>query len=123
MSANKIVRFGPTLLTNTLTTILYAPPATTGGTGVPPNCGFCYFIFRHLRVTNATPSPANVTISVGSGGCIFDAALVQAQGSAQNWLDWSGALRIDGLNLDVLVGGASIASALTVEGEGEIGIS
>jgi hypothetical protein len=41
--------------------------------------------------------------------------------AANSYIDWYGALRLDAA--DFLVGGASAATSLSIEGEGEVGVS
>jgi hypothetical protein len=122
MAANKIFRFGPIALTTTLTTNLLNPPTATGGVngGSSPS----YIVLKHIRIVNKTSSAASASFWLGATGANTSGTEVIAQAKsipANDVLDWSGLLRID--STDFLVGGASAASALTIQGEGEIGVS
>lgn len=123
---NKSFRFGPVALTSTFTTNLLNPPATTGGTNAGSSSQ--YVILKHLRVTNKTATPASVSLWLGATGAnaagtevVWTATTVPPTGSALNYLDWYGTLRLDAA--DFLVGGASAGTTLTIEGEGEIGVA
>ena len=123
MSANKAVRFGPVTLTNTLTTNILNPGTTTGGVGMPLTSTNLYFILRHLRVINKTATAATVSRWIGGSGAntagtefAWQATSVPANG----YLDWYGAGRLDAA--DFLVGGAGAATALTLSGEGDLGV-
>lgn len=132
MAANKVLRFGPVALTVTTTTNVLNPPTLTGGTGLGTNTN-TYLIIRHIRVVNKTATPANVALWLGAtgantagteavfGGAASAGALTQGVSvPANSYIDWYGQLRLD--PADFLVGGAGTATALTIEGEGEIGV-
>jgi hypothetical protein len=133
-SQNKQVRFGPVALTITTTTNILNPGTTTGGTGMPLTSGNLYFILKHVRIGNKTASNANVALWLGltgantagteaiAVGAASAGALTQGvQVPANSYIDWYGYLRMDAA--DFLVGGASAATALTFEAEGEIGVT
>ena len=118
---NKPVRFGPVILSATLTTNILNPPTTTGGTG----CGTPspYIILKHIRVVNKTGSAATCSFWIGATGAnaAGTEAIAQALSvPANSYVDWYGVLPLD--VADFLVGGAGTGSALTFEAEGEIGI-
>jgi hypothetical protein len=123
MAANKLVRFGPVALSNTLTTNILNPGTTTGGVGMPATSTNCYFVLRHIRLVNKTAGAVTVTMYIGATGAntagteFLGTALSIAANSA---LDWYGLLTLD--VADFLVGGASAATSITFEAEGEIGI-
>lgn len=122
MASNKTFRFGPVALTATLTTNLLNPPAASGGVnaGASPQ----YIILKHIRVTNKTGSAASFSTWLGATGANTAGTEVVGQGqvvAANSSYDWYGLLRIDAA--DFLVGGASAGSALTISGEGEIGVA
>jgi len=125
MSANKPVRFGPTALSATLTTNLFNPPTLTGGVGTPTDSTATYFLIKRIRIVNKTASPATFSLWLGSSGAnaagteVIGNAKSVAANDAFDWFSQVG-LRLD--TADFLVGGASGANALTLEGEGEIGI-
>lgn len=119
---NKTFRFGPLALGTTLTTNLLNPPAATGGVnaGASPQ----FIVLKHLRIVNRTGAPQTFSLWLGATGA--NAAGTEVVGQAQavqanQSYDWYGLLRIDAA--DFLVGGASAANALTIQGEGEIGVA
>lgn len=119
---NKLFRFGPIALTTTLTTNLLNPPTATGGVnaGTSPQ----YISLKHIRVVNKTASPATFSLWLGASGGNAAGTEVIAQNvsvAAGQSFDWYGQLRIDAV--DFLVGGAGTAVALTIQGEGEIGVA
>ena len=122
MAQNKAFRFGPIALTNTYTTNLLNPPTATGGTNAGSSAQ--YIILRHIRILNKTGSPATFRLYIGATGA--NAAGTEFMGydyvvAANSAIDWYGGLRLD--SADFLVGGASASTTLTIEGEGEIGVS
>jgi len=134
MAANKTFRFGPVALTTTTTTNLLNPPTATGGTNAGSSAQ--YIILRRVRVVNKTNAAANFALWLGAtgantagteviaGGAATAGALNAGTGvsvAANGFFDWYGILRLDAA--DFLVGGAGTTTALTIEGEGEIGVS
>lgn len=122
MSSNKSFRVGPIALTTTLTTNLLNPPTATGGTNGGSSAQ--YIILRHIRIVNKTGSSATASFWLGATGANAAGTEVVAQGTsvaANSFIDWYGALRLD--SADFLVGGSNTATALSLEGEGEIGVS
>lgn len=122
MAANKTFRFGPLALTATLTTNILNPPTATGGTNGGSSSQ--YIILRRLRIVNKTAS--NITFSLYLGLTGANTAGTEVIGTGLNVppnsaFDWVGQMRIDAA--DFLVGGASSATSLTIEGEGEIGVA
>jgi len=135
LAANKIIRFGPVALTTTTTTNILNPPTTTGGSGLAGTNSNSYLIIRHIRVVNKTAAAASCALWLGAtgantagteaifGGAASAGALTAGTGvsvPANSYVDWYGMLRMD--VADYLVGGAGTATALTIEGEMEIGI-
>lgn len=125
MAQNRIFRFGPVALTNTLTTNILNPGA--GALGTPPT-GYTftqdYIVLRHIRISNKTVSAATFSLWLGATGGNAAGTEVIGTGlsvAANSAFDWYGQMRID--SADFLVGGAGTATALTIEGEGEIGKS
>lgn len=124
MAANKSLRFGPVIMSATLTTNILNPNITSlagpvGYTQTQP-----YLIIRHIRIVNKTGSAATFSLWLGATGANAAGTEVIGQGlsvAANSAYDWYGLLRLD--SADFLVGGAGTGSALTIEGEGEIGIS
>lgn len=120
--AGKAFRFGPIALTNTLTTNLLNPPAASGG--VNGGSAGQFIVLKHIRIVNKTTSPATFTLYLGATGA--NAAGTEFMGigktvPANDYVDWYGNVRLD--TADFLVGGASANSALTIQGEGEIGVA
>jgi hypothetical protein len=122
MASNKRFRFGPVALTTTLTTNILNPPTATGGTNAGSSSQ--YIVLSHIRIVNKTTSAASFSLWLGATGA--NAAGTEVIGTATNIaansaFDWYGSLRLDAA--DFLVGGAGTATALTITGEGEIGVS
>lgn len=135
MANNKPLNFGPVALTTTTTTNILNPPTLTGGTGLHGTNAATYIVLRHIRVVNKTGTAASFALWVGAtgantagteaiaGGAASAGALTAGTGvsvAANSFFDWYGQYRLD--TADFLVGGAGTATALTIEGEGEIGI-
>ncbi len=123
MAANKAIRFGPIALTNTLTTNILNPPTLTGGVNTGTTNTNSYYLITHIRIVNKTASAATFSLYIGATGA--NAAGTEFMGTAQSvpansFVDWYGRLPLD--VADFLVGGAGTATALTIQGEGEIGI-
>lgn len=119
---NKVFRFGPVALTNTLTTNLLNPPAASGG--VNAGSSSQYIILKHIRIVNKTAGAVTFSLWLGATGAnaagteVVGTALSVAANSAY---DWYGMMRLDAA--DFLVGGASANTSLTIQGEGEIGVA
>lgn len=119
---NKVFRFGPLALTTTYTTNILNPPTATGGTNAGSSSQ--YIVLKHLRIVNKTGTAATFRLFLGATGA--NTAGTELIGydtsvAANAAFDWYGMLRLDAA--DFLVGGAGTATALTIEGEGEIGVS
>lgn len=122
MAANKVFRFGPVALTNTLTTNLLNPPTATGGTNGGSSAQ--YIVLRHIRIVNKTAGAVTFSLWLGATGANTAGTEVIGQAlsvAANSYIDWYGLLRLD--SADFLVGGASAGTSLSIEGEGEIGVS
>lgn len=122
MASNKTFRFGPVALSATLTTNLLSPPTAVGG--VNAGASAQYIVLKHVRVTNKTSAAAAFSTFLGATGANAAGTEVIGAGqqvSANTSYDWYGLLRIDAG--EFLVGGAGTASALTISGEGEIGVA
>lgn len=121
---NKPFRFGPVALTTTLTTNILNPPTLTGGVGAAQAGSNTRIILTHIRVVNKTGSAATFSLWLGATGA--NAAGTEVIGTAKSVaandsFDWYGRLPVE--VADFLVGGAGTATALTIEGEGEIGVA
>lgn len=122
MASNKTFRFGPTALTNTLTTNLLNPATASGG--VNAGSSGQYIILRHIRIVNKTGSNATCSFWLGATGANAAGTEVIGIGlavAANSYIDWFGALRLD--TADFLVGGASANTTLSIQGEGEVGVA
>lgn len=119
---NKVFRFGPTALTVTLTTNILNPPTAAGGVGAGSSSQ--YILLRKVRVVNKTALPATVSLWLGATGANAAGTEVLWQGTvvpANSFIEAPCALRLDAA--DFLVGGSNTATALTIQGEGEIGVA
>lgn len=124
MAANKIIRFGPVILSATLTTNILNPAIASLSGPVGFTMTQPYLIIRHIRIINKTASAATFSFWIGAsaGNVAGTEWMGQARSvQAHSEVEWFGMLRLDAA--DFLVGGAGTGSALTFEAEGEIGIS
>lgn len=121
MASNKRFRFGPVALTNTYTTNLLNPAAASGGVGAGSSGN--YIVLNHIRVTNKGAAPATFRLWLGAtGGNVAGTELAYDVSVAVGaYVDLWGPLRLD--VADFLVGGASAATTLTIQGDGEIGVA
>src|ERR1043165_1539591 len=124
MASNRAFRFGPVALTTTLTANILNPNITSLAGPVGFTMTQPYIILRHIRIVNKTGSA--VTFSLWKGATGANAAGTEAIGqglsiAANSYFDWYGMMRLDAA--DFLVGGAGTATALSIQGEGEIGVS
>jgi hypothetical protein len=123
MASNKIIRFGPVALGNSVANIVNpAITSLSGPTGYTQTQP--YVILRHIRLVNKTGSAATVSLYVGATG--GSAAGTEFLGTslsiaANSAYDWYGMLRLD--SGDFLTGVASAATTITFEAEGEIGLA
>lgn len=120
--ADKQFRFGPVAMSSTLTTnILKGPVQAAAGTGVAAQD--IYMIIRHVRIVNKTAGAVTFSLYLGLTGAntagteVVGTALSVAANSAY---DWYGNMRMDAA--DYLVGGASAATSLTIQGEGVMAV-
>ena len=119
---NKPFKFGPLALTTTYTTNILNPPTATGGTN--GGAASQYIILKKLRIVNKTGSAATFRLFLGAtGGNVAGTEIIGFDMSvaANSFVEWFGMLRIDAA--DFLVGGAGTTTALTIQGEGEIGVA
>ena len=124
MAQNKNMRFGPIALTTTLTTNILNPAVTSMAGPVGMTISQPYVILKHIRIVNKTGSAATFSLWIGATGA--NAAGTEFMGigtsvPANSYVDWYGHVRLDAA--DFLVGGAGTTTALTIQGEGEVGIS
>jgi hypothetical protein len=119
---NRPFNFGPVALTSTLTTNILNCNITSlagpvGFTATQP-----YIILRHLRFVNKTAAAHNFSLWKGATAANAAGTEVVGQGKnvpANDAYDWFGIMRFDAA--DFLVGGADANTALSIQGEGEIG--
>lgn len=122
MAANKVFNFGPIALTATLTTNILNPPTATGG--VNGGSSAQYIVLRHIRIVNKTAGVVTVSLwrgATGANAAGTEFAFQATSVPANSYVDWVGLARFDAA--DFLVGGASAATSLSINGEGEIGVS
>jgi len=122
MASNKIFNFGPVALTTTLTTNILNPATATGG--VNGGASAQYIVLRHIRIVNKTGSAATFSLWRGATGANAAGTEVVGQAkvvAANDAYDWYGIMRFD--TADFLVGGAGTATALSIQGEGEVGVA
>ena len=125
MAQNKILNSQPILLTATLTTNLFnvgGSVLTTAQTGF--TFSGLYAIIRHARIINITGVAQTYTIYKGATGGNVAGTQVFGSGysvAANSSFDWYGIMRLD--TADFLVGGASLATSLTLTLEGEVGVA
>ena len=125
MILGKAFRFGPVVLSSTLTTNILNPGTTTGGTNSTASpYGNLRILLRHIRIVNKTGSAATVSLWIGATAGNVAGTEFAFQGysvPANNFQDWYGMVTLD--VADFLVGGAGTATAMSIEGEGEQGIA
>lgn len=122
MASNKVFTFGPVVLSNTLTTNILNPDATSGG--VNDNSTALYIVIRHIRIVNKTAGAVTCSFWKGAtGGNVAGTEIIGIGLSvaANSYIDWYGMMRFD--TADFLVGGASAATSLSIQGEGEVGVA
>jgi len=124
MASNKIFTFGPVALTTTLTTNILNGNVTSLAGPVGFTLTQPLIILRHIRIVNKTASAATFSLWKGATGAntagtefIGNALSVPANSA----FDWYGAVPFT--STDFFVGGSATATALTIQGEGEIGVS
>jgi hypothetical protein len=121
MAQNRPLRVGPVALTNTLTTNILNPAAAGAGTGYTPTAS--YIILYHIRVVNKTAGAVTFSLWIGATGANaagtewFNAQTVGANAVYDSYVQ----TRLDAA--DFLVGGASAATSLTFEADGEVGLA
>lgn len=124
MATNKTFRFGPVALTNTLTTNILNPTITSLAGPIGFTMTQAYLLVKHIRIVNKTAGAVTFSLWLGATGANAVGTEVVGIGlsiAANSAFDWYGLLRLDAA--DFLVGGASANVSLSIQGEGEIGIS
>lgn len=124
MASNKVFNFGPVALTTTLTTNILNCNVTSLAGPVGFTLTNPYIILRHIRIVNKTAGAVTFSLWKGATGGNAAGTEVVGQGTsiaANSYFDWYGIMRLDAA--DFLVGGAGTTTALSIQGEGEIGVS
>jgi hypothetical protein len=124
MAANRLFNFGPVALTTVLTTNILNPNITSVAGPVGFTMTQPYIILRHIRIVNKTAGAVTFSLWKGGTGGNVAGTEVIGQGlsvAANSAYDWYGVMRFDAA--DFLVGGAGTTTALSIQGEGEIGVS
>jgi len=125
MAANKTFNFGPVALTNTLTTNILNTNITSLAGPVGFTATQLFIILRHIRIVNKHASiAAKASLWKGAtGGNVAGTEFIWFQTAVAlgSFIEAYGIWRLD--STDFLVGGSDTATALTIEGEGEIGVS
>ncbi len=124
MAANKIIRLGPVILTNVLTTNIWNFNITSlaGPIGFTLTQPVVYL--RFIRIVNKTASAATFSLWLGATGANVAGTEVIGQGFSVpgNFTFVSpDSLRMDAT--DFLVGGSGTSAALTIQASAEIGFS
>lgn len=130
---NKPFAFTVTL-TGTYTTNLLYPGTFTGGAPTRAPVGWIpqgdpYLIIKHVRAMNSDTSARTIRTALGASGATPAATNViffplDRSIPASSEIDWYGSMRIDGSNANqYIVGGASTASVVTLQIEGEVGFA
>lgn len=122
MASNKLWSWGPVALTTTLTTNILNFNITSLAGPVGTTLTQPYFIMRHIRIVNKTAASATFSLWLGATGANAAGTEVIGQGlavAANQAYDWYGLMRMDVAQF--LVGGSGTTTALTIQGEGEIG--
>lgn len=122
MASNRPFSFGPVALTNTYTTNILNPAAAGSGTGYTPTAS--YIILKRIRIVNKTAGAVSFRLYIDTTGgntagkefLGFDTAV-----AANSFVEVFMAKRL--ASTDFLVGGASAATSLTIEGDGEVGLA
>lgn len=124
MASNKVWNFGPVALTTTLTTNILNCNITSLAGPVGFTMNQPYLVVRHLRIVNKTAGAVTFSLWKGATGANTAGTEIVGQATsiaANSFFDWYGILRMDAA--DFLVGGAGTATALSIQGEGEIGVA
>lgn len=122
MASNKKFNFGPVALTNTLTTNILNPATATGG--VNGGSAANYILINHICIVNKTASAATFSLWKGATGSNTAGTEVVGIGqsvAANSSFNWYGIMRFDAA--DFLVGGSGTSTALSITGEGEVGVA
>ena len=123
---NKTFRFGPIALSSTLTTNILNPGTTTGGIACTssPYANLRLSI-NQLRIVNKTAGAVTFSLWIGASAAADAgtelASAISVPAHAEYNMYFAKGLPLD--VADFLVGGASAATSLSIEGYGEIGVA
>lgn len=124
MASNKIINIQPVALTTTLTTNILNCNVTSVAGPVGMTMTQPYLLLRHIRIVNKTGLSATASLWKGATGANAAGTEIIAQAlsiAANSAYDWYGMMRLD--SADFIVGGSGTTTALTIQFEGEIGVS
>lgn len=122
MASNRLFKFGPVALTTTLTTNILNSAVTSLAGPVGITFPQPILILRHIRILNKTASAATFSLWLGATGANTAGTEFIGTGvsvNANSYFDWYGMVQIS--SGDFLVGGSNTTTALTIQGEGEMG--
>lgn len=122
MASNKAIRLGPVAVASSVGN-LFNPPTLTGGVNPPSGSTNAYYILKHIRVVNKNSIAVTMTAYIGATGGSAAGTEFAWNGysiAANSYVDWYGAVRLE--PADFLTGVASVATSLTIEAEGELGV-
>lgn len=123
MAQNRSLNFEPVYVSNAIGNIYNCKFTTvTGGVGNPQVQP--YTLIKHIRITNSGSSAATVSLYKGAtagstGSTEFAFAGTSIPGNS--YVDWYGSNRFD--SADFLSGIAGTESVLTINIDGEVGLS
>jgi hypothetical protein len=123
MAANKTIRLGPANLTGAAANVFNCAVTSMAGP-VGMTIAQPYMIIKHIRVVNRTAVAHNFELFIGAtGGSASGTEFVgfDTNVPANSYVDWYGSVRLD--STDFLTGKADTTATLTIQCEGEIGIS
>lgn len=121
MASNKIFRFGPVAVANSVGNLLNPPTATGGVNG---GSSSNYIVLRHIRIVNKTAGAVTFSGYIGATGASAAGTEFLGTGlsvAANSYVDWYGQIRLDAA--DFFTGVASATTSLVINGEGEIGVA
>lgn len=122
MASNRLQTIGPVALTTTLTTNILNGAVTSLAGPVGITLTQPILILRHIRIVNKTASAATFSLWLGgTGGNVAGTEFIGIGTSvaANSYFDWYGMAQI--VSTQFVVGGSNTATALTLQGEAEVG--
>jgi hypothetical protein len=122
MASNRLQTIGPVALTTTLTTNILNGGVTSLAGPVGITLTQPILNLRHIRIINKTASAATFSLWLGgTGGNVAGTEFIGIGTSvaANSYFDWYGMAQL--VSTQFLVGGSGTATALTLQGEAEVG--